>query len=837
MNEPISTLQAALAWHDAGCAVIPIRADGTKAPLISWKRYQQERPERSTVENWFRGNPPGLAVICGSVSGGLEMLELEGRAIDEGVGANLPRIMEASGLTEVWNRIAQDGYSERTPSGGVHLLYRIEAGPIQGNQKLARRLATPAELSADPLDKVKVLVETRGEGGCTIVAPSHGTVHTSRKPWTALRGSHPGRIPVISREEREELLRVIRTQDAMPGPPAPPPPQRQPSTADVLSPGDDFEARTDWSQILEPAGWQLVHQAGRTRYWRRPGKTRGLSATTGHAADRDRLWVFSTGSVFETEQPITKFHAYAVLSHSGNHTQAANALRRAGFGSTPQQLAAGVVPAPDPPQRASAATGADPPTQGTSDAAQVTEALPAVAAWGPTEDGLARALVAYHGHELRFCPQRGKWLLWTGHRWMWDDAERHREHIRTLARELPSTGTWRRFRNLALSAGGVSGVARLARTDPAIIAPLSALDAWPYELNTPGGIVDLTTGQMRPPDPTRLHTRSTASAPDFDRRPEVLTRFIADTFGDDHDLAGYLQRLLGVSAIGTVLEQVLPFAHGSGANGKSTLLEAAMHSLGRGDGGYAMAASSEMLMVRKHAEHPAELAQLAGARLVVCAELDEGQRFAEARVKQLTGRDSINARFMRRDPFTFAPSHTLWLAGNHTPNARAGGPAFWRRVRLLPFTRVVPPERQDRRLGDRLAEEASAVLAWIVRGAADYHASGLAEPESVRSATAEYARDQDTVGQFVDERCELVSAPASPRVAISVLRGSYEQWCEEVGEEPVSAKRLTQQLRDRFAVTDTRGSKGRRFYVGITHRVLDGPADLRGVDEPTRGDR
>ena len=113
MNERISTLQAALAWHDAGCAVIPVRADGSKAPLVSWKRYQLYRPNRSTVEAWFRGSPPGLAIICGTVSAGLEMLELEGRAIEEGVGARLPQIMKAAGLTDLWNRIARDGYTDR----------------------------------------------------------------------------------------------------------------------------------------------------------------------------------------------------------------------------------------------------------------------------------------------------------------------------------------------------------------------------------------------------------------------------------------------------------------------------------------------------------------------------------------------------------------------------------------------------------------------------------------------------------------------------------------------------------------------------------------------------
>lgn len=749
-------------------------------------------------------------MLCGEVSGHLEMLELEGRAVAEGLAHGLVELVEAAGLQELWQRVAVNGYAERTPSGGVHLLYRIDGGEVGRNFKLARRLATEGELALDPADKIKTLAETRGEGGYTIVAPSHGTVHETRRPWTAISGSVPNRIPTLSVEERHALHAIVRSLDAMP-PPAPiPSSTRRPPTEGGLSPGDDFDRRTDWSDILVPAGWTLVSRIGRTRYWRRPGKHTGVSATTGRADDRDRLWVFSSNTSFDTEVPITKFHAYATLHHSGDHTAAARALRGAGFGRplAPDNCAADTPkdsPRAEPPRQARDA--------GTT-ARVIEEPMPHVAAWGPTEDGLARALVAHHGHELRYCPQRGKWLLWVGHRWAWDDAERHREFVRALARDLPSSGPWRRFRGKALSAGGVSGVIRLARSDPSITVGMHELDARPYELNTPHGVVDLRTAKMRPSDPALLHTRCAAAAPDFDRRSEAFDRFLQDTFGDDTALAGYVQRLLGVSAIGVVLEQLLPFAVGPGANGKSTLMEAAMQALGRDEGGYAAAASAEMLMVRKHVEHPAELAQLAGARLVVCTELDEGQRFAEARVKQLTGKDSINARFMHRNPFTFAPTHTLWLLANYLPAARAGGPAFWRRIRVLPFHRIVPAERQIKQLGEILAQDAPAVLAWMVSGAAAYHTEGLQEPASVLAATEAYARDQDTVGRFVEEMCRHGQQAATLRVATTVLREAYEQWCEQAGERPVLAKRLTQELR-RFEVVDVRGGKGRRFYEGI----------------------
>jgi putative DNA primase/helicase len=812
-------LTAALAWHDAGCAVIPVRADGSKAPLVSWRRFQTERPDRELVRRWFTGNPPGLAVLCGAVSGGLEMLELEGRAVAEGMGQRLVESVHASGLTAVWQRIAVDGYAERTPSGGVHLIYRLRGAPVGGNVKLVRRPASEAELAAEPTERIKTLAETRGEGGYTIVAPSHGTVHETRLPWAAMRGATPDQIPAVSAEERDALLAVVRSFDAVPVAAAAPsrprggtPVARGVVTDGDAAPGEDYERRTDWSDILGPAGWTLVYTSGRTRAWRRPGKHVGISATTGRADDRDRLFVFSTSTQFDAEVPITKFHAYAILNHGGDHSAAASALRRAGFGGPPSRGGRSAeVAARDRDNHEERPAG----TESTRPVQVRAEPLPPAAAWGPTEDGLARALVAYHGHELRYCPQRGRWLLWSGHRWAWDEAERHREFVRALARQLPAAGVWRRFRSHVLSASGVSGVIRLARSDPAVSAALADLDARPYELNTPAGIVDLRSGQLTAPDPAHLHTRSTAAAPEFGGRSAAFDDFLADTFGDDRDLALYVQRLLGVSVIGAVLEQVLAFGVGPGANGKSTLLETVMHALGQGDSGYALAASSEMLMVRKHQEHPAELAQLAGARLVVCAELEDGQRFGEARVKQLTGRDSINARFMRRDPFVFSPSHTLWLLGNHLPAARSGGPAFWRRIRVIPFVNVVPPGRQNRRLGEILAQEAGVVLAWIIAGAAAYQRDGLREPAAVLSATAQYARDQDTVGRFVEEQCDLAAGQGEVRTDTTVLRAAYEQWCEEAGERPVSAKRLTQELRDRFQVADGRGTKGRRFYRGI----------------------
>lgn len=432
-----------------------------------------------------------------------------------------------------------------------------------------------------------------------------------------------------------------------------------------------------------------------------------------------------------------------------------------------------------------------------------------------SEDGHAHQLIASYGPLIRYCHERARWLVWNGSRWAWQPpgGGQVREYAKNVARAFDQTdNAGLTHKRKALSSNGISGCLKQAETDPRVLVSIADLDADPWILNTPAGVIDLRTGALHDPDPASLCTKTTSVAPAVELDP-VWSAFLDDTFGDDLELRAYVQRLVGLTLIGQVREQLLAFLHGLGANGKSTLAETLMYALGVGEAGYSIAAPSEMLMIRKHSEHPAELAQLAGARLVVCSELDDGQRFAEAKIKQLTGRDSINARFLYGQPFTFTPSHTIWLLGNHRPAARTGGMAFWRRVKLIEFSRVVPVERRDPALGDKLNAAAGTVLAWAIQGALDYLAGGIREPESVARAVASYAADQDTVGRFIEDSCHRATSEMV-RCSVTELRAAYESWCREVGEEPVAAKRLSQELRDRFGVGEAK-SNGRRFYTRI----------------------
>lgn len=321
-------LTAALSLDHAGLCVVPARADGSKAPEGFWKAYQAQRPSARQLHMWFAqsGEYDGLGVICGAVSGQLEMLEFEGRAMAEGVYDAWRGALADHGLTQLWKRIT-DGYTETSPSGGFHVLFRTD-GRALGNTKLARRPATAAELTVSP-EKTKPLIETRGEGGFVVTAPSGGRTHPTGKPWKLLSGS-PASIVTISESERDALYRVARLLDQMPAPATRPALPQSPANEE-LRPGDDFAARTSWAEILQPHGWQLLTSNPAYQGWQRPGKTGpGLSATT---REDGGLFVFSTSTEFEPEVPYTKFGAYAVLNHGGDHSAAARRLAGDGYGA------------------------------------------------------------------------------------------------------------------------------------------------------------------------------------------------------------------------------------------------------------------------------------------------------------------------------------------------------------------------------------------------------------------------------------------------------------------------------------------------------------------------
>ena len=766
-------LQAATALHDAGLCVLPAADDGSKTPaLTTWKHWQSQRPDLVQVTHWA-STSHGIGVLCGKVSGNLEMLEVEGPAI--GLLPAVTAAMTDHGLGEVWERIGR-GYAEATPNGGIHWLLRVDGAPLP-NRKIARRPIPGG---------VAVLFETRGEGGWVVVAPSNGGTHPTGRAWTMLTGS-PATIPTVTVDERDAVYAVLSLFDEMPAPVEAPPATS--SQADGLRPGDDYNARADWSDIL--TGWTRVRRMGAGFAWRRPGKNEGISATTGQADDADRIYVFTTSTTLPSEKALTKFAAYTHLEHGGDYAAAARALRSAGYGDAPTPAGPSLA---DMVEK-TATTGAAAPTP------------PAFVE--RTEDAQALALVRACESLIRHNYTTGRWHTYTDGVWVQQPASGGmvREYARGLARHLPGNdGPAMTWRKAMLADTGIRHVIALATTDQKITAQTSDFDTNPTLLSHGDLVTDLTTGTTRASTSADMISKSTLCRPGSTGK-RLWESFLSDIL--DSDAHRYLARLAGLTLFGAVREHLLVFCYGTGANGKTTLADALRHALGD----YAITLPAETLMIRKHEPHSTELAPLAGARMAVVNELPDGRRFDEARVKVLTGGDQVGARWLYGQPFTFTPSHTLWVIGNAKPAAVVGGEAFWRRIRLVGFHRTIDPDKRDPDMPDKLREAAPAILEWAINGWADYRANGLAEPASVVADTAEYRAENDTVARFLDDVCQ-VSGNHQVRVFTATVRAAYESWCRDEAVEPVTPTAFGIALK-RVGVDQIR-THGKRFYTGLT---------------------
>lgn len=435
-----------------------------------------------------------------------------------------------------------------------------------------------------------------------------------------------------------------------------------------------------------------------------------------------------------------------------------------------------------------------------------------------TELGLARRLVARYGDRVRYAPELRCWYVWDGTRWAEDiTGELSRmgkavvDDLNDEARQTPERRTelvraWVRLQ----TASHLRAIVELATTEPGIPVTVDQLDADPWSLNVANGVVDLRSAELRPHEPAELHTKIVPIPYVPDAQAPTWARFLADVFDEDEELARFVQRFAGYSLTGDVREQMFLIAHGSGANGKTTLL-ATLRKLA---GGYGVHLDPTVLTAADHDRHPTGLTDLRGARLATTIETEADRRLAEALVKMLTGGDPIRARRMRCDYFEFWPSHTLWMAGNHLPAIRGTDLGIWRRIALVPFDVTFSGERQDPNLPAKLAAEGPGILAWAIRGALDWQRDGLQLPDRVKAATAAYRATQDHLGRFLDERCIVTDAAY---VTAADLRAEYEAWCDEVGETSWSPRALGIELGRRGFDSTRRGSGATRsrYWLGI----------------------
>jgi len=308
-------------------------------------------------------------------------------------------------------------------------------------------------------------------------------------------------------------------------------------------------------------------------------------------------------------------------------------------------------------------------------------------------------------------------------------------------------------------------------------------------MNTPEGTCHLKDGSMHEHRMGDYLTKSTTVAPQASAYP-LWDKFLDRITASDVEMQRYLQRVVGYCLSGDISEHVLFFLYGTGANGKGTFT----NTLLRIFGDYAQTAAMEVFTENTNDRHPTDIAALRGARLVVASETEAGKRWAESRIKMLTGGDPVRARFMHCDEFEFIPAFKLMIQGNHKPGLRSVDVAMRRRLHLLPFVVTIPEEERDTKLTEKLKQEWPAILQWAIDGCLAWQREGLNPPPLVRDATDEYFRTEDAILRWLDEQC--IVSPQAGSTKASELYKNYKTWAEQTGEFCLNQKRFGQELQD-----------------------------------------
>jgi putative DNA primase/helicase len=439
-----------------------------------------------------------------------------------------------------------------------------------------------------------------------------------------------------------------------------------------------------------------------------------------------------------------------------------------------------------------------------------------------SEEAMALGFSARHANDLRYLASTGHWLLWRTTHWRVESTLRVFDFSRMICREHSAEVMAWEKPNLKLaatvaSAKTVAAIVSLARADR---RHATEADAWNQQhtaLATSGGTIELQNSLPRISHRSDLCTKITSVAPKNSETPK-WTEFLKKITGNNQELESYLQRVAGYCATGETREQVVFFLWGTGANGKGVFIKTIADVLND----YATVASMDLFLESHNEHHPTDLAHLWGARLVYCQETDRNRRWAEAKLKAMTGGDKLTARFMRQDFFDFVPRFKIVIAGNHKPSLRGVDEAIRRRLQLVPFTVTIPKEERDLKLADSLKAEWPGILQWIVNGAKVWYAQGLQPPRAVTEASETYFAEQDRHAKWLDECCIIEKAKTA---YTATLFANWAKWCED-GDEPVgSAKAFSQKL-DECGFVRIRGPRGERMFSGLC--LTDEAAGFRG---------
>jgi putative DNA primase/helicase len=419
---------------------------------------------------------------------------------------------------------------------------------------------------------------------------------------------------------------------------------------------------------------------------------------------------------------------------------------------------------------------------------------------GGLEDKVALEFSAKYAGNVRYVHKWGMWFFWDGVRWV----EEQTLQAFHLARELARAAEDAAHKTVAAVVG-------LARTDPRQAAKTEQWDTDPWLLGTPKGTIDLRTGKLLPPKPADYITKITAVAPSNepprDSCPMWLT-FLNRVMNGNEELQDYLQRICGYCLTGITTEDAVFFHYGLGDNGKSVYSDTIAGILND----YHETADMELFVVTHSDKHPTDLASLRGARMVTAVETEEGKRWAEAKLKKMTGGNPIKARFMRQDFFTYIPQFKLNFEGNHKPAIRNVDKAISRRMNLIPWLVTISEKEKDKDLSDKLKAEWPGILRWMIDGCLAWKKIGLKPPKIVTASTTEYLESEDTARNFFEDCCVIAKGESD---SFEHIWDGYVDWCEDCHEFVGTKKSFGQKLKDKGFQMIQYGPNRAYTYIGI----------------------
>ncbi|MCJ1804217.1 phage/plasmid primase, P4 family [Staphylococcus warneri] len=324
-------------------------------------------------------------------------------------------------------------------------------------------------------------------------------------------------------------------------------------------------------------------------------------------------------------------------------------------------------------------------------------------------------------------------------------------------------------------------------------------------INVANGYIDLTSRELYKHDINKMFSQITNTDYTEKMQPAVWLDFLNDIFAGDQEVIRYIQKALGYSLTGSTREQIMFILFGKGRNGKSIFVEVISEILGD----YSNNMQAKSLMVKKNDNVNTDIARLSKARFVTSSEPNEGFRFDEGLIKQLTGGDKVTALFLYAEEFEYTPKFKIWVSTNHKPIIRGTDDGIWRRLVLIPFDVQIPEEKVDKDLKYKLLREAPAILNWMAEGAYMWMQEGLAMPEKLKEASKAYRNEMDVIEQFIEDECKRVD---DGKVKAHELYELYKKWANDNGNYKMSNKDFGKKMKEKFEYK--RITSG-MFYFGL----------------------